>query len=291
MNCRYALRAVVALLMAAVLVLPLAACAEEGSPFLAPGETIIQTDTTYRSQNIAIEITTHRTCDTDVYVADIWVKSPDCIRRIYGGGKWGTEHETVPKLVEGSNAVMALTGDSAQVFSAGWVIGNGIVERDVRNRKRDLCILYRSGEMVTIAGENVDHEQVAANVENIWQTFLFGPALLDEKGMAYTDFSDSNVRYDNPRSVIGYYEPGHYCFVQIDGRSTKSALEKGAKNEGMTLEETAAFMEKLCCAVAYNLDGGRSSMLWYNGEIISTAADAKRHIGDMVILVEPEQQP
>ncbi len=291
MSFRNTLRAVLALVLIAAMVLPFAACAEADEHFLAPGESIILTETGYKSQNIAIEITTHRTCGTDVYVADIWVKSLDCIRRIYGADKWGTEHETVPEIVEGTNAILALTGDSAQNFTAGWVIGNGIVERDVRNRKRDLCILYRNGEMVTLLGENVDHDQVAAQVGDIWQTFLFGPALLDENGKAYDDFSDSNVRYANPRSVIGYYEPGHYCFVQIDGRSTKSALEEGKKNGGMTLEETAAFMESLGCTNAYNLDGGRSSMLWYNGEIISTAADAKRHIGDMIILIEPEQQP
>lgn len=283
------IRAITGLLLALMLCLPLFASGETESPFLAEGESIIQTDTTYKSQNIAIEITTHRTCGTDVYVADVWVKDLECLQRIYGADKWGTEHETVPEIVEGTNAIIALTGDSAQNFTAGWVIGNGVVERDVRNRKRDLCILYRNGEMVTLLAENVDHDQVAAEVESIWQTFLFGPTLLDETGKAYHDFSDSNVRYANPRSVIGYYEPGHYCFVQIDGRSTKSALEEGKKNGGMTLEETAAFMESLGCTAAYNLDGGRSSMLWYNGEIISTAADAKRHIGDMIILREPEQ--
>ena len=278
-----------AAMLLAIMLLPIVAFAENESVFLAPGETIVQTDTAYKSQNVAIEITTHRTCGTDVYVADIWVKDLECLQRIYGADKWGTEHETVPEIVEGTDAIIALTGDSAQNFTAGWVIGNGVVERDVRNRKRDLCILYRNGEMVTLLAENVDHEKVGTEVPDIWQTFLFGPTLLDENGKAYSDFRDSNVRYANPRSVIGYYEPGHYCFVQIDGRSTKSALEEGKKNGGMTLTETAAFMESLGCAAAYNLDGGRSSMLWYNGDVISTAADAKRHIGDMIIIKEPAQ--
>ena len=40
-----------------------------------------------------------------------------------------------------------------------------------------------------------------------------------EDGKAKTTFT-SDVKPKNPRSVIGYYEPGHYCFVQVDGRKT-----------------------------------------------------------------------
>ena len=88
-----------AAMLLAIMLLPIVAFAENETVFLAPGETIVQTDTVYKSQNVAIEITTHRTCGTDVYVADIRVKDLECLQRIYGADKWGTEHETVPEIL------------------------------------------------------------------------------------------------------------------------------------------------------------------------------------------------
>ena len=56
----------------------------------------------------------------------------------------------------------------------------------------------------------------------------------------------------NPRSAVGYYEPGHYCFVVIDGR--QPGYSKGA-----TLMQLAQLFESLGCKEAYNLDGGKSA--------------------------------
>ena len=56
----------------------------------------------------------------------------------------------------------------------------------------------------------------------------------------------------------------------------------------MTLEELAAFMEELGCSGAYNLDGGRSSAMWFGGGVISTQADANRRIGDIMVIKESE---
>ncbi len=254
--------------------------------FLEKGAEPVITETSYQSDSIYFTVTSMRVHDSDVYVIDIYIASVENLQRYYGGGEWGRKTVRMSKLSEESGAILAMTGDSSQNFNAGWVIGNGEVQRGDRNRKRDLCILYRNGEMVGLHADQIDNEGLAADASHVWQTFLFGPTLLDENGVAYDDFSSSNVQRINPRSVIGYYEPGHYCFVQVDGRGKKSALESGKKNRGLTLEELAVFMQGLGCKVAYNLDGGRSSMVWYQGEIISTPAAADRQIGDIVLLKE-----
>lgn len=254
--------------------------------FLSEGEDPVWTDSSYKSQNIAIDISAMRAENSDVYVADIYVRTLNVFLRAYGGDEWGSSTVKMTTLAGNNNAILAMTGDSCQNFSAGWMIGNGVIERDTRNRKRDLCILYRTGEMVTLQSEEMNHEKIAAETELIWQTFLFGPTLLDEDGCALKDFSESNVAAANPRSALGYYAPGHYCFVQVDGRSTTSALESGEKNKGMTLGQLAAFMESIGCQSAYNLDGGRSSMLWFDDEVISTAADSGRRIGDIIMIKE-----
>ena len=135
-----------------------------------------------------------------------------------------------------------------------------------------------------------NHELIRQQTEEglIWQTWMFGPALLDEQGKAFTDFSASHVEPKNPRAVIGYYEPGHYCLVQVDGRSTPSAAEPRAANKGMTLVELAQFMESLGCTAAYNLDGGQSAAMWFRDDVISSPYNNGRAVGDAIVICEPQ---
>ena len=50
--------------------------------------------------------------------------------------------------------------------------------------------------------------------------------------------------------------------------------------------------DELGCKAAYNLDGGQSSMLWYNGEMVSTPYKGGRPVGDIVYLKDlPNDEP
>ena len=71
-----------------------------------------------------------------------------------------------------------------------------------------------------------------------------------------------------------------------------SALEKGRRSTGLNLKELAALMEELGCKAAYNLDGGQSSVLWFNGRIFSTPYSGGRRIGDIVMITDrPTSDP
>lgn len=264
--------------------------------FLLEGSDPIVTENSYQSEDVNITITTRRVSDSDVYVADIYVRSVECFQRGHAGDKYGKATAKVEKLAANRDAILAMTGDSGHYFTKGWAISNGVINRDSPNRLRDIAIIYRSGEMVGIPNENIDNDQIRADAEagKIWHIFLFGPSLLDAEGKARpkAEFQDSNVKAANPRSVIGYYEPGHYCFVQVDGRKNKSVLEKGKKNLGIKMHDLALLMEELGCKAAYNLDGGQSSMLWYNGKVISTPHKGGRPIGDIVLIKDlPNDAP
>ena len=284
----YSMKKVLALLLLFMLYIIPSSAEESASPFLEKGTEPILTDFSYQSENIVINISSLRACDSDVYIADVYVRSVDYFQRFFAGGKWGTKTQKISTIAESSGAILALTGDSGQNFTAGWIVANGVIERNTRNRKRDLCLLLKDGSMAFYPAGSVTQEQLEASSESIWHSFLFGPVLLNEEGKALDDFSNSNVQAKNPRAVLGYYEPGHYCFVQVDGRSIKSALEEGERNHGMTLKELAAFMEEIGCSGAYNLDGGRSAAMWFNGKVISTQAAADRRIGDIMVIKELE---
>lgn len=266
----------------------------DDSYFLSPGQERVLTEDMYLSENISIQISAQRYLNTDVYVADIYVRSVSCFQRAYPGKKWNTTAKRITPFSQEVKAILSMTGDSAQNLSKGWVIFNGQIVRNAekkarQNAKRDLGILYQNGEFVTVLAQDIDNAQIAQQAADgeIWQLFLFGPALLDGEGKAKTKFN-SDVGPVNPRSVIGYYEPGHYCFVQVDGRRTESALEKGRKNKGLTLTDLSKFMESLGCAAAYNLDGGQSSVMYFGTKIHSTPYSKGRRLGDIVLIKEVE---
>lgn len=256
--------------------------------FLLAGSEPIVTENSYQSEDVNITITTRRVSDSDVYVADIYVRSVECFQRGHAGDKYGKATAKVKDMAANRDAILAMTGDSGHYFTKGWAISNGVINKSSPNRLRDIAILYRDGVMVGIPNENVDNDLIRAEADagKIWHIFLFGPSLLDAEGKARpkAEFEDCNVKAANPRSVIGYYEPGHYCFVQVDGRKNKSALEAGKKNLGIKMRDLALLMEELGCKAAYNLDGGQSSMMWYNGEIISSPHKGGRPVGDIVLI-------
>ncbi len=242
----------------------------------------------YTSGNVRIDITSQWVGHSDVYVCDILITNTDCFRRAWGADDWPHETERIGTMAERKGAVLAMTGDNGAYLGSGLIVGNGEILRNTDNTKRDLCVMYRDGRMETFIAAETDMRALYGSLENdpsVWQVFLFGPALLDDEGRALSSFN-SNVFPANPRSIIGYYEPGHYCFVQIDGRSVPSALEKGRSSTGLTLAEAAAFMETLGCRAAYNLDGGQSSALWFNGEIVSTPYKGGRKVTDIVYIAD-----
>ena len=126
--------------------------------------------------------------------------------------------------------------------------------------------------MATFADEDFDLE--AESEKGIWQVWSFGPMLLDN-GQPMTEFN-SDVQRANPRSAIGYFEPGHYCFVQVDGRIESS--------RGMTLEELSLLFADLGCTVAYNLDGGQSSGIVWQGQLQSYPYN--RPVSDIIYVSE-----
>ncbi|WP_330390340.1 phosphodiester glycosidase family protein [Blautia sp. Marseille-P3201T] len=59
-------------------------------------------------------------------------------------------------------------------------------------------------------------------------------------------------------------------FVVSDGRTEES--------EGLSLLELAEFMDTLGVETAYNLDGGGSSTMYFNGEVINKPTTSGRNI-------------
>ena len=85
----------------------------------------------------------------------------------------------------------------------------------------------------------------------------------------------------NPRTAIGICGDGHYVFVVSDGRTDES--------EGLSLYELAEFLQELGVETAYNLDGGGSSTMVYQGEVVNKPTTSgnsvkERSVSDIVYI-------
>lgn len=241
--------------------------------FTTDGSTVI-TDTSYIDDKININITTHKKDKITYYVADIYIKNIDCFRTALAEDTYGKGYdESIPEMAENNDAILAINGDYYGNSSRrGTVIRNGIFYRG--NTYRHTCVLYRDGTMETYYEEEYDIDKVLE--KGPWQAWSFGPMLLDKNSKAIPEF-DTSIAAENPRTAIGYYEPGHYCFVTVDGRQE-------GYSEGITLPDFSELMEDLGCTAAYNLDGGQSAEMYYNGDNVNRPYKGGRDQSDIIYI-------
>lgn len=238
-------------------------------------EATVVTDLTYTSHDISIEITKVSENSINYYVADIYLRNIDNFLTAFASGSFEETARDFPWILgEENSSILTIAGDFCQLHSKGIVVRNGVVYR-TRANSDDILALYYDGTMATYTAEQFNMDDAVAN--GVYQAWAFGPILL-ENGHAMTGYTGdlSNI---HPRCAIGYYEPGHYCFVVVDGR-------KNGGSVGMTLDQLSQLFEDLGCAEAYNMDGGASAVLVFNNEIINVPDDGGRRTSDIIFIKE-----
>lgn len=240
--------------------------------FTADG-SVVRKDGFYMDSELNLTVTTHVENGVTYYLADFYIKNIECLRTAFAGEEFSLgETDSVLNMANENNAVLAVSGDYFGIRQRSVVIRNGKVYR--KTRAHQICVLYYDGTMETYPFASFDVDKAIAG--GAWQAWDFGPALLNSDGSAVTEFS-TGISEKNPRIAMGYFEPGHYCLVAVDGRQNHSS--------GMSLVELASLFEALGCKTAYNLDGGNSAVMCLYGEIFSSpSTEGGRNISDIIYL-------
>lgn len=243
-------------------------------------DEVVVTDNSYTSPEVSITIDT---VTVDIgnrqsvyYVADVYVSSLDNFKTHTAHGQMRYfDTQDAAQMAQQSNAILAISGDFLTYQKSGFLMRNGQVYAADRNNTA--CVLYADGTMETLdKGAYSIDDVLAKNPVQVWS---FGPALLDAEGKVRDKYDVSTaVSYPNPRSAIGYYEPGHYCFVVVDGRQDHSY--------GLNIPQLAQVFEDLGCKAAYNLDGGGSAVMVYDGQVYSHQSNGGRDLGDILLITE-----
>ena len=241
------------------------------------------TATNYRSQNISVSISHHARTDEGGdpqvwFVADIYIRDIELLKTAFAEDVYGKGYKEWPHfMASAKGAVLAISGDYYGAREKGVVIRNGTVYRT--DTFKDVCVIYYDGVMETMSAKEFDAD--AAIERGAYQAFSFGPALLDENGCVKESY-DTEINDPNPRCAIGYYEPGHYCFVVADGRDFDYS-------EGLEMHELAQIFEDLGCKAAYNLDGGATATMVFMDDIVNKPYDGGRKVSDIIYIGEAAQ--
>lgn len=234
---------------------------------------VVEKDGFYNDENIHLTLKTYEENGVRYHVAEFYVRTVRSFLTAMASEEFTTGvADSVLNMAKENNALLAVSGDYFGIRQRGIVIRNGKVYR--KSRAHQICVLYYDGTLETYPFSTFDVDRAIAG--GAWQAWDFGPALLDAEGRAFTEF-DTGISGENPRIALGYYEPGHYALVAVDGRQEAS--------RGMSLTELAALMERLGCKRAYNMDGGHSAVMTYKDEIYSSPSKkGGRDISDIIYL-------
>lgn len=202
------------------------------------------------------------------------IKDPTRIKVGYSS-KLGIEGETTSEIAEKFDAVAAINGgafidkSSSEAWTGNGGVASGIImsEGEIKHvdpwiekgEKSELVAITRSGQL--LAGEYTLQELKALEVQ---EAVTFKPVLV-KNGKAT---KLSNYEGPAPRTAIGQTKDGEIVLVVIEGRD----LLEGA---GANLKELQEILiNKFNVVTALNLDGGKSTTMYLNGEVVNKLSDS-----------------
>lgn len=256
----------------------------------ATGAEPLVTDTTYTSDSMSITISTVVTGSgadqVTYYVADVVLTDATALQGGFAENKFGTNIiEDTSDIAEFYDAVFAINGDYYGFRDSGIVIRNGVLYRD--DGARTGLAIYTDGTMRVYDETATTGEQLLA--DGVWNTLSFGPALLIDGEIQAgiedvevdTNFGNHSIQGEQPRTGIGIVDTNHFLFVAVDGRSQ-------GYSRGVTMTEFAEIFQSLGATIAYNLDGGGSTTMYFNGELVNNPLGKgnERGTSDILYLAE-----
>ena len=229
---------------------------------------------TYSDSKSKITVTQYRAYDSNIYVADVEVTDGTSILSAFANNTYGRNiTDTTSDMAEENNAVLAINGDYYGARQSGYVIRNGVVYRNQGSNGEDM-VISKDGTLSFISESDTTTDSLIQ--KQAWQILSFGPVLVENGEVAVTENDEVGMAMaSNPRTAIGTVAKNHYLFVVSDGRTSESA--------GLSLYELANFMKSLGATNVYNLDGGGSSTMVFQGEVVNNPTTNGNKISERAV--------
>ncbi|MGE4277519.1 MAG: phosphodiester glycosidase family protein [Lawsonibacter sp.] len=247
----------------------------------ASAQSAVVTDHSYLDSNISITITEYREYDTTIFVADVTVSSPEYLNTALAKQAYGQNiTEPTSEIALENQAILAINGDYYGTQRSGYVLRNGVLYRESAQDGQEDLVIWADGSFELISEGEVSASDLLK--QGAVQILSFGPGLVDDGTISVSEQEEvGKAKASNPRTAIGIVDDLHYVFVVSDGRTQEST--------GLSLYQLAEFMQGLGVKTAYNLDGGGSSTMYFNGSVINNPTTngntiKERSVSDIVYI-------
>jgi exopolysaccharide biosynthesis protein len=187
--------------------------------------------------------------------------------------KLGTAGEMTSQIAKANGAVAAINGGgfTDQTGTSKWtgtggiptgilISGGNIVSNDLSNTKAKVDVMAITKEGVLLVGPHSIDEMTKLGV---MEAISFGPALI-VNGKTTIKSGDGGWGIA-PRTAIGQKKDGTILMLVLDGRQTSSV--------GASLRDVQNIMVEYGAYNATNLDGGSSTTMYYDNEILNNPCD------------------
>ncbi len=254
------------------------------------------TQSGYQDSTITVSVESGRSRNCDYWVADIVIQDASQLRTVSAGGFESNRVMDGVRLANYVNAVVAINGDNSNATGKngfGCVIRQGVTylnnldtEGHWKSTVMDVLLIDEDGDFHVLYRPQTGTVTETFEGKKIVNAFSFGPILVDN-GVMVEDFNGADRFIDmstgdkRQRMAICQVGPLHYKAVCCAGPARGS--------RGMTLREFAELVASLDVQVAYNLDGGDSTVLAFNGKKVNDPGNAStRKLVDIIYFASME---
>lgn len=244
-----------------------------------PGELKYETD------KITVSIEQKTKDGMTYFVCDVQLTDVSQLRTAFAGDDFRSGiYEATSDIAGRHSPVLAINADFCRYHRDGVIIRNGELLRKQNIKRRHLLIVDKDGNLSALTDRSGKQGLVANSLEQeeTWQTFEFGPVLIEDGQAAELPgsfFISCEDGYYEPRTAIGQKGPLHYVIIVVDGR--RDGYSTGASMpqlQQLFMDEGVDF--------AFNLDGGGSTTLYFLGEVINMPSGGKeRSVSDVLMFM------
>lgn len=210
------------------------------------------------------------------------IKNPKRVKIGYAK-RIGYVGDTTHDIAKRYNALVAMNGgyyedtagNGTGATPTGFVISDGKIVYPTKDKskwdeKKDDVMSIDADGNLSVGKKYSPNELIKNNVKN---AFVTGPYIIKD---GKDNIQDDGMDGFSPRTVIGQAEDKSIIFLTVDGRQ---GLKIGAD-----LKDVQRIMRSFGAVNAVCLDGGGSTTMYYNGEVVNnpSSATGERAVPDIL---------
>lgn len=261
---------------------------EEAKELIGDQEMLFSEDTQvwegdkiyYYYDETILVITWKEIRERSVYtISEVKISHPSQFRRFLADGKYGSDKQyATTDMAKSVNAVMASSGDFYKFRTYGVMVYEGQVQR-FEGHYVDTCFINDQGDLLFAYRDQLTSQEQAqkfVDENNVRFSLAFGPILVDNgEAVPLTGYSVGEIGDEYSRAALCQMDDLHYLVVNCCGEGSYQGRQR------MTV--FAKYIAQFGCEKAYALDGGQTTVIAMDGEMISNVDfGTQRMISDII---------